>query len=74
MGVVAPCTSTEGGMSATPVPTRNPVFLGLFNAIAILTIAACIIQSAVRSWAIDGWFMPAIIAVVFILVTTDWDR
>ena len=61
-------------MSATPVPTRNPVFLGLFNAIAILTIAACIIQSAVRSWAIDGWFMPAIIAVVFILVTTDWDR
>ena len=60
-------------MSAEPVPTRNPVFLGLFNAIALLTITACIIQAWVR-WEIDGWFMPAILAAAFILVTTDWDR
>ena len=60
-------------MSTEPIPARNPVFLGLFNAIAFLTIAVCIVQAFVR-WQIDGWFMPALVALAFILVTTDWDR
>ena len=59
-------------MSTTPIPARNPVFLGLFNAIAFVVIGACIVQAFIR-WTVDGWFMPALLALAFILATTDWD-
>jgi len=60
-------------MTAQPIPTRNPVFVGLINAIAFVVIGACIVQAFIR-WTVDGWFMPAFLALALILVTTDWDR
>ena len=60
-------------MSGQPIPAANPAFRGLWNLVGLLLIAVPVVAALIR-WTADGWLALAIVGLMMLILTADWDE